>query len=215
MHVRCCAKQTDCSPKKYGHPCSGGIDGICVDTNLANPCLDGKLIKDQCPDDPAHVRCCAKQTGDSPGPSQYIKMPEVASLWKSNGGSSSTCAMAVAVAWAESRGCKSHRENNDKHRSCDRGLWQINSYWHRDLYRTRARMIKFAMRNMLYISNGGKDWTPWATYNDGLHTTWMNDARERVVELTIEQVIECSYQGKQGKIANQINHQTLARTVSL
>eukprot|EP00942_MAST-04A_sp_MAST-4A-sp1_P011711 g11711.t1 len=61
---------------------------------------------------------------------ERLSMSGVASVWKRNGGSSSSCPTAVAVAWAESRGDTKARGQNSN--SYDRGLWQINSYWHRD-----------------------------------------------------------------------------------
>ena len=47
------------------------------------------------------------------------------------GGSTSSCPTAVAVAWAESRGDTKAKGYNSN--SVDRGLWQINNYWHRDV----------------------------------------------------------------------------------
>ena len=31
------------------------------------------------------------------------------------------------------------------------------------------------------ISSGGSRWSPWATYNDGLHHRWMSSAEPHVV----------------------------------
>ena len=106
---------------------------------------------------------------------ERLSMSQVASVWKSNGGSSSSCPVAVAVAWAESRGDTRARGQNSN--SYDRGLWQINSYWHRDVSDSCAYDKNCNARNAVRISSNGGNWRPWATYNDGLHNRFLSDAR--------------------------------------
>ena len=107
---------------------------------------------------------------------ERLSMSGVASVWKRNGGSSSACPTAVAVAWAESRGDTRARGQNSN--SYDRGLWQINSYWHRDVSDSCAYDKNCNAKNAVRISSNGRKWSPWATYNDGLHRRWMNDAKK-------------------------------------
>ena len=107
---------------------------------------------------------------------ERLSMSGVASVWKRNGGSSSACPTAVAVAWAESRGDTKARGQNSN--SYDRGLWQINSYWHRDVSDSCAYDKNCNAKNAVRISSNGGKWSPWATYNDGLHRRWMNDAKK-------------------------------------
>ena len=107
---------------------------------------------------------------------ERLSMKGVASVWKRNGGSSSACPTAVAVAWAESRGDTKARGQNSN--SYDRGLWQINSYWHRDVSDSCAYDKNCNAKNAVRISRNGGKWSPWATYNDGLHRRWMNDAKK-------------------------------------
>ena len=107
---------------------------------------------------------------------ERLSMSGVASVWKRNGGSSSSCPTAVAVAWAESRGDTKARGQNSN--SYDRGLWQINSYWHRDVSDSCAYDKNCNAKNAVRISSNGRKWSPWATYNDGLHRRWMNDAKK-------------------------------------
>lgn len=104
-----------------------------------------------------------------------LSMGQVASLWKQNGGSSSSCPTAVAVAWAESRGNPSATGRNPG--SYDRGLWQINSKWHPDVSDSCAYNAACNAKNAVRISSGGSRWSPWATYNDGLHNQFMSQAR--------------------------------------
>lgn len=72
---------------------------------------------------------------------------------------------AVAVAMAESGGNpRAVGVNTDKWRSRDRGLWQINSHWHRDVSDADAFNPDAAARHAHRISRGGRDWSPWATW---------------------------------------------------
>ena len=109
------------------------------------------------------------------GSAARISMSSVASYWKRAGGSTSSCPTAVAVAWAESRGDTTAKGYNSN--SIDRGLWQINNYWHRDVSDSCAFDAGCNARAALRISSGGSRWSPWATYNDGLHHRWMSAAR--------------------------------------
>ena len=109
------------------------------------------------------------------GNAARISMSQVASYWKRAGGSTSSCPTAVAVAWAESRGDTKAKGYNSN--SVDRGLWQINSYWHRDVSDSCAYDAACNAKAAVRISSRGSKWSPWATYNDGLHHRWMNDAR--------------------------------------
>jgi hypothetical protein len=104
-----------------------------------------------------------------------LSMNQVASVWKQNGGSSSSCPTAVAVAWAESRGNPGATGRNPG--SYDRGLWQINSKWHPDVSDSCAYNAACNAKNAVRISSGGSRWSPWATYNDGLHHKFMGQAR--------------------------------------
>ena len=104
-----------------------------------------------------------------------LSMNQVASLWKQNGGSSSSCPTAVAVAWAESRGNPGATGRNPG--SYDRGLWQINSKWHPDVSDSCAYNAACNAKNAVRISSGGSRWSPWATYNDGLHRKFMGQAQ--------------------------------------
>ena len=104
-----------------------------------------------------------------------LSMGQVASLWKRNGGSSSSCPTAVAVAWAESHGNpKATGRNSD---SYDRGLWQINSKWHPDVSDSCAYNAGCNAKNAVRISKGGSRWSPWATYNHGRHRKYMSKAK--------------------------------------
>lgn len=110
------------------------------------------------------------------GTTSALSMKQVADKWKGVGGSTSKCSVAVAVAWAESKGNpKARGQNSD---SYDRGLWQINSKWHRDVSDSCAYDAKCNAQQAKRISSNGNNWSPWATYKHGLHKRYLNDAKK-------------------------------------
>jgi hypothetical protein len=96
--------------------------------------------------------------------------------------------IAVAVAQAESGGrigavlCNTKNPYNPRHKfergvkackgdkaSADRGLWQINNRWHKNVSNKCSFSPKCNAQKAYLISNGGRDWKPWSTYNNGLY----------------------------------------------
>jgi Lysozyme like domain len=90
--------------------------------------------------------------------------------------------ISVAVALAESGGWTRARHVN-LDCSVDRGLWQINSYWHREVSDRQAFKPRRAARAAYRISAGGGDWTPWTTYDNGAYRAQMAQARAAVRQL--------------------------------
>lgn len=105
-----------------------------------------------------------------------LSMKQVADKWKGVGGSTSKCSVAVAVAWAESRGDPRARGQNSD--SYDRGLWQINSKWHPDVSDSCAYDAKCNAAQAKRISSNGNNWRPWATYNHGRHKQFLSAAQK-------------------------------------
>ena len=101
---------------------------------------------------------------------------ECAAAWKSTG--AGNCATAVAVCAAESGGNTGARNvNSDSHHSVDRGLWQINNYWHPEVSDSCAYSANCNANAAKSISSGGTNWTPWATYNGGAYKAHLSSAR--------------------------------------
>merc|ERR1711976_83954 len=102
-----------------------------------------------------------------------ISMSQIANYWI-NAHSKDNCQTAVAVAMAESHGdCSAQYVNGPG--SIDRGLWQINSYWHPECSDSCAYSCSCNAGCAVNVwkSSG---WSAWATYNNGLHSKYMNDA---------------------------------------
>lgn len=85
---------------------------------------------------------------------------------------------AVAVVLAESGGrTDAVNVNHDSHRSRDRGLFQINDYWHKEVTDAAAFNPETNARAAYRISNGGRDWSPWSTWKNGAAAAQLGRAR--------------------------------------
>lgn len=85
-------------------------------------------------------------------------------LWESAGGSRSTAFMAAEIAMAESGG-RQYATDTNGGSSTDRGYWQINSvHGALSTYGAHANA-----RSAVLISNDGRNWGPWVTYNTGAY----------------------------------------------
>jgi peptidoglycan hydrolase-like protein with peptidoglycan-binding domain len=77
-------------------------------------------------------------------------------------------ATALSVCIAESGLNTSARNTAGNHPpSTDRGLWQINSYWHPEVPDAAAYSALGSARAAFRISCGGSVWGQWSTYNSG------------------------------------------------
>lgn len=82
--------------------------------------------------------------------------------------------VAVAIAMAESGGRENARGvNSDRRRTVDRGPWQINSHWHREVPDSEAYNYDAAARHAFRISGGGRNWSPWTTYKTGAYRQYI------------------------------------------
>ncbi|WP_394843182.1 hypothetical protein LZC95_39795 [Pendulispora brunnea] len=85
--------------------------------------------------------------------------------------------ISIAVALAESQGwTRAVLINTDCSR--DRGVWQINSYWHSEVSDDQAFDPAGCATAAYNISSGGSNWTPWTTYNNGAYQQYMSRARD-------------------------------------
>jgi hypothetical protein len=106
---------------------------------------------------------------------ESISMKQIANYWISKHGQDN-CQTAVAVAMAESGGnCNARNVNSDSHSSVDRGLWQINDFWHPECSDSCAYDCSCNAGCALNVWQTS-GWSAWATYNAGLHKKYLNDA---------------------------------------
>ena len=74
---------------------------------------------------------------------------------------------AVAVALAESGGQSAATNTVGNSHGTDRGLWQINSYYHPEVSDAQAFAPQQCANAAFRISDGGRNWRPWSTFNNG------------------------------------------------
>jgi peptidoglycan hydrolase-like protein with peptidoglycan-binding domain len=86
--------------------------------------------------------------------------------------------LAIAVALAESGGRTDAVNTTGNHpASRDRGLWQINSYWHPEVTDPQAFNPQQCAAAAFRISSHGQDWRPWSTFNSGSYRAFVTRAR--------------------------------------
>jgi hypothetical protein len=90
-----------------------------------------------------------------------------------------TVTTGVAIVMAESGGQPKARNTNSDG-SVDRGMWQINNKAHPDVSDSVADDPIGATKAAYKISNGGKNWKPWATYTSGKYLLFMPRAAAAV-----------------------------------
>lgn len=86
-------------------------------------------------------------------------------------------AVAVAVAYAESSFRPRITNTQGNAHGIDRGLWQINSYWHPEVSASCALSASCNARAMARISRQGTRWTEWWTWKNNKHAPYMSQAR--------------------------------------
>jgi len=87
-------------------------------------------------------------------------------------------AVAVAIAWAESGLRTDAIGHNYAYpggpiTSTDRGLWQINDYYHPEVNNACAFDGVCNTSAMIRISSQGTNWSPWTTYANGAYLTFL------------------------------------------
>lgn len=97
------------------------------------------------------------------------------------GFSATSAVIAVAIMMAES-GLVSNATNTigNNPPSTDRGIVQINNYYHPDVTDECAFNTACAIRAMLRISSGGSDFTPWSAFNAGTFRQFLTQVQEAV-----------------------------------
>jgi hypothetical protein len=86
-------------------------------------------------------------------------------------------ATAVAVAKAESGFRPQITNTVGNAHGIDRGLFQINSYWHPEVSATCALSASCNTRQAVRISRVATRWTEWWTWKNGKHIPFMTSAR--------------------------------------
>ena len=109
---------------------------------------------------------------------EHLSDVEIARLARGAGFSGEDWVISVAVAKAESSGWTRARLINTDC-SVDRGLWQINSFWHGEVSDSCAFTPSCAAQGTRTIwASGG--WGQWVTFTNGAYQAHMSAARAAV-----------------------------------
>lgn len=87
--------------------------------------------------------------------------------------------VAIAVAMAESS-CTPRARNVNDGGSVDRGLWQLNSYYHSEVSDACAYQIQCNANAAWTISSHGAKWSPWSAYDNGSWKAFLVNARTAI-----------------------------------
>jgi Lysozyme like domain len=113
---------------------------------------------------------------------QHYSALQIAQVAKNNGFTGNGLVISVAVSEAESSGW-TQAVLVDSDCSRDRGLWQINSFWHSEVSDAQAFDPNGAASAAFRISSSGNDWTPWTTFDNGAYQQFMAEAQAAVNQL--------------------------------
>lgn len=104
-----------------------------------------------------------------------LTLAQTVSTLKQAGFSGPGLAIAVAVAYAESNGLDPLATNTvGNSAGTDRGLFQINSYYHNEVSDACAFDPLCNAKAAFQISKGGTDWSQWSTFKNGLYLKYLN-----------------------------------------
>lgn len=123
--------------------------------------------------------------GDTPEPPDpeptQLTDEEIAEVCAEAGWTGEALVTAVAVCLAESGGnTLAVNETGNTPPSRDRGLFQINDYWHPEIDDECAFDALCNASAAYDISSGGTDWTPWSAYQAGKYEVFLDRARAAV-----------------------------------
>ncbi|AHI00938.1 hypothetical protein GCM10010174_14370 [Kutzneria viridogrisea] len=113
---------------------------------------------------------------------EHYQPKQLAQLAKQAGFTEEDLVIAVAVALAESSGWTKAVLVNENC-TTDRGLWQINDYWHPEVTEKQAFDPPTNVRVAYQIFMESQNWKPWSTFESGAYKENMDTAREAVKEL--------------------------------
>ena len=83
----------------------------------------------------------------------------------------------VAISMAESGGNPTAQNCNNPGGSCDRGVLQINSYWHSEVSNSCANDPACAFQQAFRISGNGTNFSQWTTFQSGAYQQFIGQVQ--------------------------------------
>lgn len=112
----------------------------------------------------------------------------IAAVARQGGFSGGGLVMAIAIALAESGGNTQaqgfNRDSSGRVSSVDRGLWQINNFYHSEVSDNCAYDPNCAAGAAFRISAHGTNWQPWSTYMNGAYRQYLVRAQRAAGQVT-------------------------------
>lgn len=109
----------------------------------------------------------------------------IAGYAKNAGVTGQNIVIATAIALAESGGNSDAMSPPNTNGTTDYGLWQINSV-HQDLLSGKDWRDPAQNAQMMFtISNGGTNWRPWSTFNNGAYLAHLGQANGVVPDTSV------------------------------
>lgn len=116
-------------------------------------------------------------SGSGGGGGGSLSNTSLVSILKAAGFEGEGLRKAYAIAMAESGGRADARGvNKDSRHTVDRGLFQINSYWHREVTDAQAYNAVEAAKAAFRISGGGTNWSQWSTMGGDRYKKYYGEA---------------------------------------
>lgn len=115
--------------------------------------------------------------GSGSGAGGVLSDAQIDYVAKQAGFSGDGLVTAIAIAIAESHGDPKITNTAGNSAGTDRGLWQINSFYHPEVSDAQAFDPQGNANAAYQISSQGRDWTPWATYNNGAYQANLSRAQ--------------------------------------
>ena len=107
-------------------------------------------------------------------PADDLAIPQIGQVAYTAGFRGDSLAMAISVALAESGGNPAATDY-DSNGTVDRGIWQINSV-HTQISAACDFDPPCAAVAAYQVSDSGRDWSPWVTYDHGAEIPFLPEA---------------------------------------
>lgn len=109
-----------------------------------------------------------------------ISLSQAITLARNAGFSGTSLVNIVSIALAES-GLDANAQNcNNPGGSCDRGIIQINNYWHSEVTDQCAYDPQCAFKSAYTISQQGSSFQPWTTFTSGAYKQFVNTVQQAI-----------------------------------